>query len=140
MKPPKLGASTIVGSAAFNLLIISALSIWAVGDEPKKVYDVGVFATTSLFSMWAYIWVYICLEVQSKEEITLSEGWWTLVFFFLLIIFAFTADKLNEFLEDKKKTHEQNEEKDRQAELSIKKNQLRHITKEKGESAVLEIA
>jgi Ca2+/Na+ antiporter len=28
--PPELGASTIVGSAAFNLLVISAVSILAV--------------------------------------------------------------------------------------------------------------
>jgi solute carrier family 8 (sodium/calcium exchanger) len=31
-----LGASTIVGSAAFNLLVISAVSIVAV-DKPKKI-------------------------------------------------------------------------------------------------------
>jgi solute carrier family 8 (sodium/calcium exchanger) len=34
--PPVLGPSTIVGSAAFNLLVISGLSILAV-EEPKKV-------------------------------------------------------------------------------------------------------
>lgn len=109
-RPPKLGPSTIVGSAAFNLLVIVALSILAVGDEPKKVNDVGVFAVTSLMSMWAYIWIFICLEVSSKEEITLGEGWWTLIFSVFLIVFAFTADKLNAFLEEKKKTNEQLEE------------------------------
>jgi len=31
--PGELGASTIVGSAAFNLLVISALSILAVTEE-----------------------------------------------------------------------------------------------------------
>lgn len=31
--PGELGASTIVGSAAFNLLVISAASIWAVSPE-----------------------------------------------------------------------------------------------------------
>lgn len=36
-EPPVLGASTIVGSAAFNLLVISGLSIYAVEEEPKKV-------------------------------------------------------------------------------------------------------
>jgi solute carrier family 8 (sodium/calcium exchanger) len=104
--PPELGPSTIVGSAAFNLLMISALSILAVGDEPKKINDVGVFAVTSLMSMWAYIWIYLCLETVSANEVTIMEGWWTLIFFFLLIIFAFSADKLNSYLEEKKKTNE----------------------------------
>lgn len=31
--PPELGPSTIVGSASFNLLVISAVSIIAVGGE-----------------------------------------------------------------------------------------------------------
>jgi solute carrier family 8 (sodium/calcium exchanger) len=33
--PSKLGPSTIVGSAAFNLLVISGLSIYAVGTKEK---------------------------------------------------------------------------------------------------------
>jgi len=41
-EPQELGPSTIVGSAAFNLLIISAVSIVSV-DEVKKVDDVLVF-------------------------------------------------------------------------------------------------
>jgi solute carrier family 8 (sodium/calcium exchanger) len=31
--PGELGASTIVGSAAFNLLVISAVSIYAVNEK-----------------------------------------------------------------------------------------------------------
>lgn len=72
----------------------------AVGDEPKKVYDTGVFAVTSIMSMWAYIWLYICLKVSSVEEVTLMEGWLTFIFFFVLIIVAFSADKLNTHFED----------------------------------------
>jgi solute carrier family 8 (sodium/calcium exchanger) len=61
-----LGASTIVGSAAFNLLVISAVSVIAV-DEPKKILDVSVFFVTSCFSLFAYIWLYSCLAITSKE-------------------------------------------------------------------------
>jgi len=57
-----LGASTIVGSAAFNLLVISGCSVIAV-DEPKKIYDLGVFFTTSVWSIFAYVWLYMCLEL-----------------------------------------------------------------------------
>jgi solute carrier family 8 (sodium/calcium exchanger) len=90
-----LGPSTIVGSAAFNLLVISGLSVLAVGDTPKKVNDLGVFAITSVASLWAYIWLYLCLEIFSPVRITLVEGWLTLLFFILLIVFAYAADRLN---------------------------------------------
>lgn len=56
-----LGPATIVGSAAFNLLVISALSIYAVGEDVKKIDDMGVFGTTSIFSVFAYLWLYYCL-------------------------------------------------------------------------------
>lgn len=73
--PGKLGASTIVGSAAFNLLVISGLSILAVSPETdvlpdrddtmelgvKKINDMNVFACTAFFSVWAYVWLLIVL-------------------------------------------------------------------------------
>jgi Ca2+/Na+ antiporter len=66
--PSPLGPSTIVGSAAFNLLVISGLSIIAVDDgEPKAIADTGVFAITSICSLWAYIWMYLCLKEFSVD-------------------------------------------------------------------------
>lgn len=73
--PGELGASTIVGSAAFNLLVISAVSIYAVSKENdtdperdetvpvgvKKIYDMGVFTITAISSIFAYIWLFLCL-------------------------------------------------------------------------------
>lgn len=73
--PGELGASTIVGSAAFNLLVISAISIYAVAPENdtnedrdeempigvKRIYDMRVFAITCTSSLFAYIWLWICL-------------------------------------------------------------------------------
>ena len=43
-----MGPSTIVGSAAFNFLVITAVCIPAVEKE-KKIEDMGVFITTSVF-------------------------------------------------------------------------------------------
>ena len=99
--PSALGPSTIVGSAAFNLLIISAVSIVSVGEEPKAIFDLGVFAITSVCSLWAYIWMYLVLQEFSKDVVEPWEAWLTLVFFFLLIGFSFAADKFNKFLVDK---------------------------------------
>lgn len=59
--PGELGASTIVGSAAYNLLVITGVSVYAVNDGVKKINDMGVFAITCISSLWAYIWLFICV-------------------------------------------------------------------------------
>lgn len=66
-EPPVLGPSTIVGSASFNLLVISGVSIIGVGEQPKKIEQVGVFAITSISSLFAYVWLYIVLKGTSVE-------------------------------------------------------------------------
>ena len=114
----------------------------AVEEEPKKVKDTGVFAVTSIASLFAYIWLYLCLSSISPGYVTMVEGWLTLSFFFLLIIFAFWADRLNAYIEETKQNSDQIEEKNRQDEKKIKKNELRQICKEYGDnnSLLVEIA
>jgi len=92
-KAGELGPSSIVGSGAFNLLVISGVSIVSV-DEPKKIYDLGVYSCTAFFSIFAYSWMYICLVVTTPDEIDLTEAWLTFFFFFLLVSMAFGFDKL----------------------------------------------
>ena len=94
--PGELGPSTIVGSAAFNLLVISAVSVIAVkGNEAKKIYDLGVFAVTAIASLFAYFWLYLVLAVWTENEITVAEACITFSFFIILLITAFVADKIN---------------------------------------------
>jgi len=88
----ELGPSTIVGSAAFNLLFISAVCIPAV-TEPTKIDDVGVFIITSIFSLFAYIWMFICLKVTTPGYVTTTEAYITLFFFILLLIMAYSGDR-----------------------------------------------
>ena len=105
--PGELGASTIVGSAAFNFLVISGVSIYAVhegnddrNDEEqkedgtplgvKKIYDMGVFTITCATSLFAYIWVFIALK---DFEVTVFEAWVTLLMMPVLLVAAYTADK-----------------------------------------------
>ena len=105
--PGELGASTIVGSAAFNFLVISGVSIYAVheGNDDrnedeleedgtphgvKKIYDMGVFTITCTCSMLAYIWTFYCLI---DYEVTPLEAFLTLGFMFVLLVAAFAADK-----------------------------------------------
>lgn len=93
--PGELGPSTIVGSAAFNLLVITGVSIISVGgddEEVKKVDDMMVFFVTSVLSLWAYVWMYICVQDKS---VSVVEGVMTVVFFLILVVFAYLADRLN---------------------------------------------
>jgi solute carrier family 8 (sodium/calcium exchanger) len=100
----ELGPSTIVGSAAFNLLCISGLSIYAVSIEndtdprrdpdqtigTKKIYDMGVFGVTAVVSIFAYLWLWYMLLDQN---ISMNEAILTTAYFFILMIVAFAADK-----------------------------------------------
>jgi solute carrier family 8 (sodium/calcium exchanger) len=136
--PSKLGPSTIVGSAAFNLMVISGVSILAVGETPKKINVLGVFAVTSIFSLFAYVWLYLTLmEFNSPNVIETWEAWLTLLFMVILLAMAYCADYINGKIEDKKKSIEEKENADRQANISSKKQRLRSIAKEKTQLVVI---
>jgi len=115
--PGELGPSTIVGSAAFNLLVISAVSIVSVGETPKKINDMGVFAITSIMSILAYVWLYVVLKAWTPEEVTIIEAVLTLIYFVLLVTLSYAADRYNASLEDSNKTAEEIEETDRKTEI-----------------------
>jgi solute carrier family 8 (sodium/calcium exchanger) len=77
------------------LLVISGVSIVSV-DEPKKIYDLGVYSCTAFFSLFAYSWMYFCLIINTPDIIDLTEAWLTLFFFFLMVCMAFSFDKLQQ--------------------------------------------
>lgn len=95
-KPPSedgLGAATIVGSAAFNLLVISALCILAIPDgEVRRIKGTGVFATTSFFSVFAYVWIYFVLVMNSPDVVELWEALMTLLMFPILVSISYIID------------------------------------------------
>jgi solute carrier family 8 (sodium/calcium exchanger) len=93
VKPGELGPSTIVGSAAFNLMVISAVSVMAVETGSFK----KVVAITSLWSVFAYVWLLIVLSVWTPDEVTMEEAILTLSFFICLITTAFAADKCKRY-------------------------------------------
>ena len=90
--------------------MISGISIISVPTGTlKRIDDMGVFLTTAIFSIFAYVWLYITLAVWSVDKIELVEAILTFVFFLLLVILAFAADKYNSF--KKKKLAEEAENK-----------------------------
>ncbi|CAE8639550.1 unnamed protein product, partial [Polarella glacialis] len=90
----ELGPSTIVGSAAFNLLCIIAVCIVAIPPgEVRKIKEVPVYAMTAFFSMFAYLWLLFILLVTTPNIVDIWEGLLTFLFFPILIILAYAADR-----------------------------------------------
>lgn len=89
-----LGPSTIVGSAAFNLLVISAVCICGIPKgEVRRINDMNVFAVTCSFSIFAYVWLLIVLMVWTPNIVTLTEAILTFLMFPLVVILAWMADR-----------------------------------------------
>ncbi|KAI3460798.1 hypothetical protein Pfo_017461 [Paulownia fortunei] len=89
-----LGPGTLVGSAAFDLFPIHAVCVVVPkAGELKKISDLGVWLIELFWSFWAYIWLYIILEVWTPNVITLWEALLTVLQFGLLLIHAYAQDK-----------------------------------------------
>ncbi|KAL4228078.1 hypothetical protein ACF0H5_013513 [Mactra antiquata] len=88
-----LGTFTIIGSAAFNLLIITALCVIAVPKpDVKYIREFGVFIMTAIFSIWAYVWMLIVVKYWTPQEITPEEAWITLLHMPLFVFLAYCQD------------------------------------------------
>eukprot|EP00117_Sycon_ciliatum_P003637 scpid12072/ scgid0623/ Sodium/calcium exchanger 2; Na(+)/Ca(2+)-exchange protein 2 len=89
-----LGTFTIVGSAAFNLLLISAVCVVSVpSDRVSRIDEYGVFITTAVWSLFAYFWLIITLEWNSEGEVHSWEAVLTLLFFPMLVAHAWAQSK-----------------------------------------------
>jgi len=90
----RLGPSTIVGSAAFNLFCIIAICVSAFpGGETRKLKELQVFTVTAIFSIFAYLWLLVVLLGISKDVVDVWEGIATFLFFPLMVVLAFVADR-----------------------------------------------
>merc|ERR1719456_1639654 len=70
-----LGAGTIVGSAAFNLLCISAVCVCAIPDgEVRYIKETHVYIITATSSVFAYLWLMFILMVTSPDVCAVWEG------------------------------------------------------------------
>jgi Ca2+/Na+ antiporter len=96
-----LGTSTIVGSAAFNLLVITACLVSAITDGTKKIEVMQVYMLTAAVSVFAYIWLLFIVVWSTPGIITLTEAVLTFVFFWILLLAAYLCDRKC-FMSDKK--------------------------------------
>lgn len=89
-----LGPSTIVGSAAFNLLIIIAVCVTALPEgETRKIDDMDVFKITAFFSVFAYLWLIVILMGITPDVVDVWEALLTFLFFPILVTLAYMADR-----------------------------------------------
>jgi solute carrier family 8 (sodium/calcium exchanger) len=89
----ELGPSTIVGSAAFNLLVISAVCVVSIAPDDKRIIsEYNVFGITAFASIFAYVWLLIILVLWTPNVVTVPEAVITFLFFPFLVWAAYRAD------------------------------------------------
>lgn len=90
----ELGPSTIVGSAAFNLLVITGVCVVVIdSSEVRVIKSVKVFFITAFSCVFAYLWLIVILIGISPNYIDIWEAVVTLLFFPILVLTAYIADK-----------------------------------------------
>lgn len=88
-----LGTFTIIGSAAFNLLIITSVCVVSVkGEEAKYIKEFGVFLLTAVWSLWAYIWLLLVVQYISPGEVEPWEAWVTFLYMPVFVFLAYATD------------------------------------------------
>jgi len=103
-----LGPGTIVGSAAFNLLVITSVCIVAPCPETRTVEQFGVYQCTAFFSIEAYVWLLLIIDFISPEVIELWEAVVTFLHFPVLVFLAYGQDRRWDFSSDNHEEHAAN--------------------------------
>jgi solute carrier family 8 (sodium/calcium exchanger) len=88
-----LGPSTIIGSASFNLMAITAVCVLSVpSGEVRRIKDLPVFIITGFSSVFAYLWLIVILMGTSENIVSLGEALITFLFFPALVLVSYLAD------------------------------------------------
>jgi len=88
-----LGAQTIVGSAAFNLLVIVAVCIMVIpSGESRHIEELPAFYVTAAVSLLAYLWLAFILIVVTPDRVDIWEAVATFLYLPLLIWFSYKVD------------------------------------------------
>lgn len=88
-----LGVFTIIGSAAFNLFIITSICIISVpSPDVKFIKEFGVFLTTTFYSIFAYVWMLLVIQYISPGEIEPWEAWVTVGYMPVFVLHSYAQD------------------------------------------------
>lgn len=77
---PGLGPGTIIGSGCFNVLLITGVCYFAppIG-EWRRIQQFKIFVVSSVFCIWAYIWMMLILRYSTPGVIDVWEAIFTLI-------------------------------------------------------------
>ena len=86
----------VIGSAAFNLFVITSICIVAVPkDEVRVMRSFRMYILTGVFNVFAHVWMGFVLIVWSPAEVSVIEATITFLFFPLLVFSAYYVDRLD---------------------------------------------
>lgn len=74
-------------------MICSVCVVAIPAGETRRIRMIKVFAVTASFSIFAYVWLLIVLVLVTPDVVDLWEGILTLLFFFVLVLLAYLAEK-----------------------------------------------
>ena len=83
------------GSAAFNLLVITSLSIYIAPSSSSniRIKNNKLFLFSFVFSFFSLVWLYIMFKVTTPNQIDIWEASLTIFFYFLMLTIALSIDK-----------------------------------------------
>jgi len=131
-----LGPGTIVGSAAFNLLMIIAVCIVSIpSGQVRFIKELPVYIVTASCSIFAYLWLLFILVGTSPNVVEVWEGVLTFLFFPMIVLVAWVADKGylggSKKADDSRRPYEDmSPEHIAEMEANIRRNHGEHLTNE----------
>ena len=82
----------LIGSAAFNLLVICGIVIAAV-NQPVTIRRVGIFAVLCAFATFAYLWLLLVVRYITPSYIQFTEAIFTLLFYPLMLLLVWLTER-----------------------------------------------
>lgn len=90
----ELGSNLIIGSGAFNILVITAISICVIpAGQTRKIEKYPLFLVSIFFSMLAFVWLLVILRFISPGVVEVWEAALTVAFLPVLCISCYATEK-----------------------------------------------
>jgi solute carrier family 8 (sodium/calcium exchanger) len=80
-----------MGSAAFNLLLVTGISIMMASDV-KRLLAPTSFLVQSLFAILACVWLFVILQLSSPGIIEVWEAVVTLLLYFVMVLMVWLVE------------------------------------------------
>ena len=90
----ELGSNLIIGSGAFNILVITAISICVIPTgETRKIENYPLFIVSIFFSMLAFVWLLVILRFVTPGVVEVWEAALTVLFLPVLCLSCYATEK-----------------------------------------------